>query len=465
MILLHREVPWKNPADVYTILRGNGPSFLLESPGGNIKTSRYSFIGTNPGIIIKSKGKKISVQYQYQGSYLDSVDVTGNPFEYLRGFTRGENIMVPPGFPPFIGGFTGYCGYDMVHHLERLPSRSVDDLNLPDMAMMRSDIIVAFDHLSNKCWLIGVCREEGYEETKALMESVEENIRDEIRVGERRRTGKIVRTVSNMTRKEYIEMVQRCKEYIAAGDIFQANLSQRFSAYVGDMDPFDIYMVLREINPSPFSAFIDTGDFQIVSSSPERLVKFMNGVVETRPIAGTRRRGRSPQEDDRLAKELISNEKECAEHVMLIDLERNDLGKICKSGTIEVDEFMVLESYSHVTHIVSNIRGCLAEGKDAVDIIMAMFPGGTITGVPKIRCMEIIDELEPTKRGPYTGSIGYISYSGNIDFNIIIRSFIIRDGWAHVQVGAGIVADSDPDREYEETLYKAEALLKTLEAL
>ena len=272
-----------------------------------------------------------------------------------------------------------------------------------------------------------------------------------------------INVVSNLTEKEYIDMVKRCKEYISAGDIFQANLSQRLSASVKGTDPLNIYRVLRGINPSPFSAFIDTGSFQLVSSSPERLVRLNNGVADTRPIAGTRPRGKSYAENGMLMDELITSEKERAEHIMLVDLERNDLGRVCKYGSVKVDEFMVLESYSHVTHIVSNVSGDMNSQLKVFDLIEAVFPGGTITGVPKIRCMEIIDELEPTTRGPYTGSIGYISYTGDMDLNIIIRTFIIKDGWAHIQVGAGIVADSDPEKEYKETLYKAEALLKTLE--
>jgi len=259
--------------------------------------------------------------------------------------------------------------------------------------------------------------------------------------------------------------VKRCMEYISAGDIFQANLSQRLSAHVKGVDPLNLYRILREINPSPFSAFFDTGDMQLVSSSPERLVRLYDGVVETRPIAGTRPRGTDPVRNGILQKELLTNEKERAEHIMLVDLERNDIGRVCRFGSVSVDEFMVLESYSHVTHIVSNVTGRINPDNDAFDLIRAVFPGGTITGVPKIRCMEIIDELEPTARGPYTGSLGYISYTGDMDLNIIIRTFVIRDGWAHVQVGAGIVADSEPEKEYFETLYKAEALIKTLELL
>jgi anthranilate/para-aminobenzoate synthase component I len=260
-------------------------------------------------------------------------------------------------------------------------------------------------------------------------------------------------------------MVKKAKEYIAAGDIFQANLSLRLSAEIGARDPWRIYEVLRKINPSPFASFVDFGDYQIVSSSPERLVRVREGLVDTRPIAGTRPRGDTPGGDEAMRAELLLNEKERAEHIMLIDLERNDIGRVSDYGTVRVDELMVTEDYSHVIHIVSNVTGHLAAGKDCFDVIRATFPGGTITGVPKVRCMEIIDEIEPVRRGPYTGSIGYVGFNGTMDLNIVIRTFVIKDGTAYIQAGAGIVADSDPVREYRESLKKAEALMKTLERI
>jgi len=260
-----------------------------------------------------------------------------------------------------------------------------------------------------------------------------------------------------------MDIVKRAKKYIAAGDIFQANLSQRVSGHIKGKRPWDLYKMLRSINPSPFAAFIDFGDYQIVSSSPERLIRVQGKRVDTRPIAGTRPRGKDHIEDELMRAELLLNEKERAEHIMLIDLERNDLGRVSEYGSVKVDELMTTEDYSHVIHIVSNVAGNLAKGRDCFDAVQAAFPGGTITGVPKVRCMEIIDELEPIRRGPYTGSIGYLGFSGNADLNIVIRTFVIKDNMAYVQAGAGIVADSDPDKEYFETLKKAEALIKTLE--
>ncbi len=268
-----------------------------------------------------------------------------------------------------------------------------------------------------------------------------------------------------MGRKNYMNIVKKTKDYIRAGDIFQANLSQRVSANIGNAHPWQIYKVLSRINPSPFAGYLHMGAYYIASSSPERLVKVFGNKVETRPIAGTRPRGKDAEGDRWMRTDLLLNEKERAEHLMLIDLERNDLGKISDYSTVEVDEFMITEDYSHVIHIVSNIKGTIVKGKDCFDAIRATFPGGTITGVPKVRCMEIIDELEPVVRGPYTGSIGYIGFNGAMDLNIIIRTFIIKDSIAYVQAGAGIVADSDPEREYYETLKKAEALIKTLEVM
>lgn len=268
-----------------------------------------------------------------------------------------------------------------------------------------------------------------------------------------------------MGKEKYMNIVGKAKKYIKAGDIFQANLSQRVSADIGDTTPWQIYLRLREINPSPFAGYLNMGDYHIVSSSPERLLRVQGNTVETRPIAGTRPRGSDAGGDRKMRAELLLNEKECAEHLMLIDLERNDLGRISDYGSVLVDEFMATEDYSHVIHIVSNVSGTIAKGKDCFDAIRAAFPGGTITGVPKVRCMEIIDELEPVARGPYTGSFGYIGFNRTMDLNIIIRTFVIKNNIAYVQAGAGIVADSDPEKEYYESLKKAEALIKTLEGM
>ncbi|NTU42898.1 MAG: anthranilate synthase component I family protein, partial [Nitrospirales bacterium] len=363
-----------------------------------------------------------------------------------------------------------------------------DDLQIPQAHFIMADRVIAFDHFTKKAWVI-VCpgareTELGFRDLshidwdRAYDEAVETLEKIGARVqgpGSSKDTrGESALSLSSldpsvspaicheMTKERYMAMVERAKEYIAAGDIFQANLSQRISADIGDTSPRKVYSVLREINPSPFAAYADFGDYQIVSSSPERLIRIRDGIIDTRPIAGTRPRGKDRGEDETMRSELLLNEKERAEHIMLIDLERNDIGRVCDFGSVTVDELMITEDYSHVIHIVSNVKGQISKGKTAVDAIRATFPGGTITGVPKVRCMEIIDELEPFARGPYTGSLGYISFGGDLDLNIIIRTFLIKDGRAYVQAGAGIVADSDPEREYYETLKKAEALVKTL---
>ena len=464
MKIIYKEIPWINPFDAFVQIKRDEPSFILESLGMSTKTSRYSFIGTRPRVLITSNNNSITISNNSQNQSLG-----GDPLETMRYYLMKKGVLNIHGLPPFIGGAVGYFGYDMVRLFENLQHKPCDDLKLPDIVFMIIDIVVAFDHKERRGWIVSVIDEDNNnaDECIELMSDLEGMInkgRNLLYQGSRSH-GLRIKMASNLTRKDYINMVRQCKEYISSGDIFQANLSQRLSVYIKDIDPLNIYRVLREVNPSPFSAFIDTGDMQIVSSSPERLARLSNGMVETRPIAGTRPRGRNQLENRILAEELLASDKERAEHIMLVDLERNDIGRVCRYGSITVDEFMVLESYSHVTHIVSNVTGELVSGKDVFDLIKAVFPGGTITGVPKIRCMEIIDELEPTARGPYTGSLGYISYSGDMDLNIIIRTFIIKDRWAHVQVGAGIVADSDPEKEYRETLYKAEALLKTLELI
>jgi para-aminobenzoate synthetase component 1 len=346
------------------------------------------------------------------------------------------------------------------------------------------DLVVAFDHIKGAAWVIvnpgareqemGFRKPEPGQWDRLYDEAVERITmivkRLSVGHGEGEKAshagaGRGTELEPNMEQALFESMVRRCKEYITAGDIYQANLSQRFSARLGDSDPLHLYKILRAVNPSPFAAYLDFGDIALVGSSPERLIRLANGAADTRPIAGTRRRGNDLDETRALSVELLTNEKERAEHIMLLDLERNDLGKVCTYGTVHVDEMMVVEDYSHVIHIVSNVRGELLAGKDAFDLVQAVFPGGTITGVPKVRCMEIIDELEPVARGPYTGSLGYISNSGDMDLNIIIRTFVIKDKTAYLQVGAGIVADSEPEREYLETLQKAEALKKALESL
>ncbi len=461
------------PPAVFARVREGRDSFLLESVKGSEKIGRYSVIGTRPFLVFQSKGEAIHI---VDGLY--ETRAQGNPFRELRRLLRQTPVARMPELPCFTGGAVGMIGYDAVHFFEKLPQTAVDDLELPDLYFLFVDTVVVFDHPTAELVLVHVPLLRAPAADRAALraayrggvETLEELSRrvttpvSEAQTPPQSVSGSLTVT-PQMPREHYMEMVRRAKEYIRAGDIFQANLSQRLSAPIGDLDPFRLYGVLRQVNPSPFAAFLDLPGFQLVSSSPERLIRLRDRLVDTRPIAGTRPRGKDAVGDRAMSAELMTNEKERAEHIMLIDLERNDIGRVCDYGSVQVDELMVLEEYSHVIHIVSNVRGKLHEKKDLFDLIRATFPGGTITGVPKVRCMEIIDELEPVRRGPYTGSIGYLGFNGDMDLNIIIRTFVIQDGVAHVQVGAGIVADSHPEREYHETLHKADALLHSLKRL
>ncbi|HMK59632.1 MAG TPA: anthranilate synthase component I family protein [Dissulfurispiraceae bacterium] len=476
---LYREVDYADPFIVYRSLVKRKHTIFLDSAKGTPKIARYSFIAADPYLIFRIKDGEIELDECCSGRRTVS---SRTPTERLSELLMSYPQMPEDGLPPFQGGAVGLLSYDFVRYIEKIPAKSVDDLQIPDAHFLFFDRLMAFDHVLKKAWIIFApgARSTGlgyvdiqdidwgaaYDEAESeLARSCGfSEIETQASMGDLNRGAHIkISSVSHeMSKDNYMEIVSRAKEYIAAGDIFQANLSQRISAVIGDADPLIIYEVLRKVNPSPFAAYADFGEYQIASSSPERLIEMRNSVIETRPIAGTRPRGRDGFEDSMMRSELLLNEKERAEHIMLIDLERNDLGRVSQYGSVKVDEFMITEDYSHVIHIVSNVLGIARQGVSCLDVIKAVFPGGTITGVPKVRCMEIIDELEPVRRGPYTGSLGYFGFSGNMDFNIIIRTFVIKGGCVYIQVGAGIVADSDPEREYFETLKKAEALLKTL---
>lgn len=467
--------PGLDPALAFHRLEKDEYSFLLESARSDGKIGRYSFFGTNPYMVFRSKGESVDVIREGKRATL-----ARKPLEKLRELMENYKVARLPGLPPFTGGCVGFLSYDFVHNFEKLPRLAKDDLGIPEAYFMFVDTLAAYDHIEGKLWLIAnpgaadrklgyVLPEadewaDAYDRAVGRLDAMSKAIfKKQEPLENPRKPVSGIKAEPLIPKEAYERMVAQAKEYIAAGDIFQANLSQRLSANVTGIEPWDIYAMLRQVNPSPFASYMDFPDLKIASSSPERLVRVQDGVVDTRPIAGTRPRGKDSPGDEAMRSELLLNIKERAEHIMLIDLERNDLGRVCDYGSVRVDELMVTEDYSHVIHIVSNVTGNLAEGKDAFDVIRATFPGGTITGVPKVRCMEIIDELEPVARGPYTGSIGYISYTGDMDLNIVIRTFVIKDNKAYVQVGAGIVADSDPEREYYETLHKAEALIKTLE--
>ncbi len=479
LVPVYTELPYISPQDIYGSM--NKPfSFLLESIKGPENISRYSFIGSDPFLTFKVKNGNIEIQHIHK-----EVRSSRSPLKILKEILGRYKTCPDKNLPPFTGGAVGMISYDFVHYFERLPRKALDDLKVPDAHFMLVDTVIAVDHTLNRTLIIASPGasdmvtenrehpddwERYYENAAGKIKHIHDLISSMPSQNDKEdawqdASAAPVSIHHEMKKTDYMDMVKKAKAYIHAGDIFQANLSQRVSAYIGEVSAWQIYKMLSRINPSPFASYLDMGDYHIASSSPERLVRVKGDTVDTRPIAGTRPRGDDADGDNRMRSELLLNEKERAEHLMLIDLERNDLGKISDYSTVEVDEFMITEDYSHVIHIVSNVKGSIVKGKDCFDAIRATFPGGTITGVPKVRCMEIIDELEPVTRGPYTGSIGYIGFDCSMDLNIIIRTFLIKNKTAYVQAGAGIVADSDPEKEYYETLKKAEALIKTLESI
>ncbi len=431
----------------------------MDSPEEN-KLGQYSYVLWDEIASFASRKNKIEIESNNKVTKL-----TKEPFSQLQSFYKKyqKTKKQPKSF--FTGGLVGYLSYEVNGTFETLPKPKEDkELEfLPDIYFIVPKNVVVFDHFKNKIHLFvhGTAEEKTKQEFEFLIRSIKEYLKGTLRSNFNGKSVSISNLKPQIKKPHFKRMVQKAKSYIAAGDIYQANLSQRFSFdHKGSL--LRLYQKLREINPSPFSSYLETKDFTIVSSSPERLVRVEKGVCETRPIAGTRRRGKNKKEDGKLSKELLLNEKEQAEHLMLVDLERNDLGRVCDFNTVHVDEWMTLEKYSHVIHIVSNVKGKLSKNKNNFDVIRTMFPGGTITGCPKIRSMEVIHELEPTKRSLYTGSIGYIDFSGLMDLNIVIRTILCSKKKGYVQVGAGIVHDSDPEREYEETLHKAEAMFEAL---
>ncbi|MBI3026747.1 aminodeoxychorismate synthase component I [Candidatus Woesearchaeota archaeon] len=438
---------------VYKRFRGNN-SFILHSSRTDKSLGRYSFIGFEPFLRIKSKGNDV---------FINDKLVKGNPVEILK---RELDFFKSPKYndlPICFGGAFGYFAYGIANLFEKLPKTTTDDIKAPDLYFLFLDKSIVYDHISNELYII-VLGNDYYRLLNRLYK-IKECITNG--QGNKQDSGLLNRKIkcgalqSNFKKSDYIKAIHRVKEYIRAGDTFQVNLSQRLEAFTY-CDALAIYENLIEINPAPFSALLEFEELKIISSSPERLVRLENGIVSTRPIAGTRPRGKTKEEDLRLERELLNSNKELAEHTMLVDLERNDLGRVCDYGSVKLTETMVVERYSHVMHLVSNITGKLHKSKGRFDLIKAVFPGGTVTGCPKIRTMEIIDELEPTARGPYTGSLGYFNFSGDMDFNIIIRTLIMKSNKIYFQVGGGIVADSVPEQEYKETLYKAEAMIEAI---
>ena len=455
------------PVSVYLKVREKY-SYLLESVEGEEKIARFSFIGIRPSLVFKSKGDAIEI---IRNSRKERIK--GDPFKKISDIMRCFKPATVKGMPRFSGGFVGFIGYDMVRFIEKLPDKNPDSLNIEDIVLVMADTCIIFDHFAHRIKIvantyIGKSRSSksldriynnALKEIDKIVKKLSSSPAEQRKKKKKRATHRIK---SNFTKHEFESVVRKIKEYIRKGDIIQAVPSQRFYTAL-NCDTIDVYRALRSINPSSYMYYLDFDDIKIIGASPELLVRCENGKVETRPIAGTRPRGSDEAEDERLAKELLRDPKERAEHVMLVDLGRNDIGKVCRAGSVKVDNFMFVEKYSHVMHIVSNCVGYLKKGKDVYDVLRATFPAGTVTGAPKIRAMEIIDELENTRRGPYAGAVGYFSFSGNMDTCINIRTIVVKSKNAYIQAGAGIVADSVPSNEYRETVNKAKAMIKAIE--
>ena len=433
------------------IARGNH-SFLLESVEGGERLARYSFIGTEPYRTLRT------------GNDFPSVDPLPLVQEELGRF----HPVPVPDLPRFLGGAVGYISYDAVGHFERLPTPPSDTLDLPEAVFMFADTVLVFDHLTHRIKVVSHAHldegvEKGYAAAVERIDGLLERLNGPVPERKAQNPDAMTSPVtSNFAQKEFEAMVERAKEDIYDGEILQVVLSQRLSRQTC-AQPFDIYRAVRTINPSPYMYYLRMDDLHIIGASPEMLVRVEDGVVATHPIAGTRPRGATPEEDRRMEDELRSDEKECAEHIMLVDLGRNDIGRVSEPGTVQVTQLMDVERYSHVMHLVSHVEGKLRDDFTAADALRACFPAGTVSGAPKIRAMEIIAELEKDKRGPYAGAVGYFGFSGNMDTAITIRTIVMTDGVAHVQAGGGIVADSVPAREHEETMNKAGALLKAIQ--
>lgn len=464
-------VDCETPISLYQKLaRGEAYSYLLESVEGGEQVARYSFIGINPLLVMRARGTEIETEEDGQRAVTQ-----GDPLRYIRRVLNSYRVGQYPELPRFFGGAVGYFAYDLVRRLERLPGLTSDDLGLPDCYLVVSGTVLIYDHVQRALKTVVLSRvgsdpaAEYYRAVEQLREIRRRLEEVSLPVNGSGRLRTLTSGVKldegslscNTTRERFQEMVLRAKEYIVAGDVFQVVLSRRWSRRF-DGDPFEVYRVVRVLNPSPYMFYINYPGLQLVGASPEMLVRVEGGRLQHRPIAGTRPRGNDPQEDARLADELKHDEKERAEHVMLVDLGRNDVGKVCRYGSVEVPRFMEVERYSHVMHLVSQVEGILGPGRDAMDALAACFPAGTLSGAPKVRAMEIIEELEPTRRGPYGGAVGYLGLNGNLDTCITIRTAVFHGGRAYVQAGAGIVADSEPQQETLECWNKARATLVAL---
>ncbi|MBI5675071.1 MAG: anthranilate synthase component I [Nitrospirae bacterium] len=469
LIPVYREILADLETPLSAFLKLNGKTgFLLESVEGGEKWARYSFIGSDPSLTIEGKNKSLIIKSSVGTKRVKFDD---DPLKIISEELKKYKPVIVPGLPRFFGGFVGYIGYDTVRHFEKLPDRQHKSLDLPDLFLMFTDTLLVFDNMAQTIKVISNAYtgdrspEDAYKKALKKIDNIVKKLRAKV-TPPKKSAGKLnganAAFTSNFRKKDFKKAVEKTKEYIKAGDIFQAVISQNFEKKV-NINPVNAYRALRIINPSPYMFYLNTGKCTLAGSSPEILVRVEEGRIELRPIAGTRKRGSTKEEDIRLEKELMADSKELAEHIMLVDLGRNDVGKVAVAGSVKVTELKTIERYSHVMHIVSNVTGKLADGLDAFDVLRASFPAGTVTGAPKIRAMEIVEELEPTRRGPYAGCVGYFDFSGNMDMCITIRTIIFKKGKAYIQAGAGIVADSDPEKEYIETVNKAKGMFKAIE--
>jgi anthranilate synthase component 1 len=457
-------------------------SFLLESVEGGENIARYTFTGANPEEVFRSRGREFTITDRSgkvrklgggsgrdSGKGLGTGSVEGDPIAELRRLVRRYYPVRVPGLPPLLAGAIGYFSYDMVRLIEKIPASGKDELQLDDSVLMFYLGLVAFDHVRHRVWVIqnvftdgpGSLRQK-YDAAAREVARTRRKLEGPLPRRRRAKSEKPLEVQSNFTKAKYMAAVEKAKEYIRAGDIFQVVPSQRFSAAT-HADPFEMYRALRVVNPSPYLYFLHLDDIAVVGSSPEMLVKVQGREAHYRPIAGTVPRGRNEAEDRALEAQLVADPKERAEHIMLVDLGRNDLGRVCEYGSVAVERLMFVERYSHVMHLVSSLRGKLREGTDCFDALMACFPAGTVSGAPKVRAMQIIDELEPSRRGIYAGAIMYLDFSGNLDCCIALRTLVAKNGRAYIQAGGGVVADSIAENEYQETVNKARAIVTALE--
>ncbi len=475
LIPVYREIlaDLETPVSAFLKIQDGPYGYLLESVEGGEKWARYSFLGSRPSLVLQGRLNEMEV---IRADRTRRIKIKADPLESIRTVLAEYRPVEVEGMPRFFGGAVGFMGYDLIRGLERIPDLGRESLNLPLFSFMLTDTLVIFDNVSQTIKVVSNAHLSGrrskgsdgaagaYDEAVAKIGKIISKLRAPLpRGGGRNRADRgTPGLLSNMSQADFEKKVRQAKEYIRAGDIFQVVLSQRFERPTRSR-PIDIYRALRVINPSPYMYYLKFGRLDLVGSSPEVLVRCEDGRIELRPIAGTRPRGRGEAEDEALSRELFADEKERAEHIMLVDLGRNDLGRVAEVGRVRVGELMSVERYSHVMHLVSRVEADLLKGKDCYDVLRACFPAGTVSGAPKIRAVEIIEELEPTGRGPYAGAVGYFSFTGNMDTCINIRTIVIKDGRAYIQAGAGIVADSDPAREYAETLNKAEAMIRAIE--